>query len=104
MLISISGFSQEIVEGRKCYDSDNNCYIKTKISNNTNKDIVCLVFYLRGDNEWDVTDCENVTVKVNIEAYTTKTITYYSYKEHFEPTRQYIKKVIFSDGSYKELF
>ena len=44
VLISTSAVSQKVLRAKGCYDSNNTPYIKTKILNNTWKDIVCLVF------------------------------------------------------------
>lgn len=105
VLISASVFSQKIVRAKGCYDSNNTPYIKTKVLNNTWKDIVCIVFTIEYDfpSKYDTNRYKEAVVKTYIESGTSKIITYYPPKNYVRPMRQTLSKVIFSDGSYKNL-
>ena len=97
VLISTSAVSQKVLRAKGCYDSNNTPYIKTKILNDTWKDIVCLVY----TSKYDVNRYKEAVVKTYIESGTSKIITYYPPKNYIRPMRQTLSKVIFSDGSYK---
>lgn len=105
MLISISAFSQKVLRAKGCYDSDNTPYIKTQILNDTWKDIVCLVFTVEygGTHIYDVNRYKEAVVKTYVGSGLSKIITYYPPKNYTKPMRQTLTRVIFSDGSYKNL-
>lgn len=105
VLISTSAVSQKVLRAKGCYDSNNIPYVKTEILNNTWKDIVCLVFTIEYEyaSEYDVNRYKEAVVKTYIESGTSKIITYYPPKDYVRPIRQTLSKVIFSDGSYKNL-
>lgn len=103
VLISASVFSQKIVRAKGCYDSNNTPYIKTKVLNNTWKDIVCIVFTIEYDfpSKYDTDRYKEAVVKTYIESGTSKIINYYPLPNYYRPLRQTLRRVIFSDGSYK---
>lgn len=103
VLISTSAVSQKVLRAKGCYDSNNIPYVKTKILNNTWKDIVCLVFTIEYEyaSEYDVDRYKEAVVKTYIKSGTSKIITYYPPEDYFRPMRQTLSRVIFSDGSYK---
>jgi len=103
-LINVAAFSQKVVRAKGCYDSNNVPYIKTEILNNTWKDIVCLVFTVEyKTSTYDVNRYKEAVVKNFIESGASKIITYYPPKNYVRPMRQTLSKVIFSDGSYKNI-
>lgn len=106
IFISIPSFSQKVVAAKKCYDSNNDPYVKVKVINNTWKDITCLVFRVEYGpmSKYDVNRFKNAVIKTNIESGFTKIITYYPPKNYAQPIRQTLIKVIFSDGSYKNFY
>lgn len=102
-LISVNVFSQKVFYAKSCYDSNNNLYVKTKILNDTWKDIVCIVFTVEYGytSLYDINRFKEVVVRTSIPSGTIKVISYYPPKHCLKPLRQSLSRVIFSDGTYK---
>ena len=105
MLISISAFSQRLTYSKGLYDSFNRQYIKTTVQNTSKKTVVCIVFIVEYDypSKSNIFRYESTSVRVNIPAGTSKTFTYYPPVKSYKAIFHYISKVIYSDGTYKEL-
>lgn len=104
LFISINIYAQKITATKSFYDCYNSKYVKTKVVNTSYKTIVCIVFEIeyRNSSMWDMPHYREISIKTNINPQTYRIITYYPPEDEFETKYQYLKRIIFKDGTYKE--
>lgn len=103
-LSSISMYSQSVRDTKSYYDSSNTKYVKTTIINTTYKTINCVVFTIIYQDPLLISswDYEDVKVSVTVPPRSYKRISYYPPANKYEAKEQYLKRIIFTDGTYRD--